>query len=330
MYDEPYADSSAIPTYRVCGLAREIVKVALSGDGGDESFGGYRRYRLHINEERVRTLLPLQLRQPLFGLLGWLYPKADWAPRVFRAKTTFQALARNSVEAYFHTVSVLHDGMRRNLFSERFRSDLQGYEAIEVLKRHAANAPSDHPLSLIQYLDLKTYLVGDINTKVDRASMAHSLEVREPLMDHPLVEWLSSLPPKFKLRYGEGKLLLKKALSPYLPPEVLYRPKMGFAVPLAKWFRGPLRESVREAVLGPVLADTGWFDSGYLRRLVQDHQSGLRDHSTPLWTLLMFESFLRNVMSGREERSAGTAETFHPTRPKQRPTAETEFRLFRN
>jgi asparagine synthase (glutamine-hydrolysing) len=330
MYDEPYADSSAIPTYRVCGLAREVVKVALSGDGGDESFAGYRRYRLHINEERVRALLPLQLRQPLFGLLGWLYPKADWAPRVFRAKTTFQALARNSVEAYFHTVSVLHDSMRRNLFSERFRSELQGYEAIEVLKRHAASAPSDHPLSLIQYLDLKTYLVGDINTKVDRASMAHSLEVREPLMDHPLVEWLSGLPPKFKLRHGEGKLLLKKALSPYLPPEVLYRPKMGFAVPLAKWFRGPLRQSVREAVLGPVLADTGWFNIGYLRRLVQDHQSGLRDHSTPLWTLLMFESFLRNVMSGREERSAGTSETFHLTHPKQRPTAETEFQLFRN
>ena len=190
MYDEPYADSSAIPTYRVCELARKTVTVALSGDGGDENFGGYRRYRWHLNEERVRSLLPLTLRRPVFGLLGQLYPKADWAPRVFRAKSTLEALARNSVEAYFHSVSILHDGMRRDLFSERFRSELQGYAAIEVLKRHAARAPSDHPLSLIQYLDLKTYLVGDINTKVDRASMAHSLEVREPLMDHPLVEWL--------------------------------------------------------------------------------------------------------------------------------------------
>jgi asparagine synthase (glutamine-hydrolysing) len=296
LYDEPYADSSAIPTYRVCELARKTVTVALSGDGGDESFGGYRRYRWHLNEERVRSLLPLGIRRPAFGLLGWLYPKADWAPRVLRAKSTLEALARDSVEAYFHSVSLLHDGMRRKLFSARFRGELQGYAAVEVLKRHAARAPSDHPLSLVQYLDLKTYLVGDINTKVDRASMAHSLEVREPLMDHPLVEWLSNLPPEFKLRNGEGKLLLKKALEPYLPPEILYRPKMGFAVPLAKWFRGPLREPVKKAVLGPVLADTGWFEESCLRRLVEDHQSGVSDYSTPLWTLLMFESFLRNVM----------------------------------
>ena len=304
LYDEPYADSSAIPTYRVCALARKTVTVALSGDGGDESFGGYRRYRLHVNEERVRSLLPLQVRRPVFGLLGWLYPKADWAPRVFRAKSTFEALARTSVEAYFHSVSILHDGIRRNLFSERFRSELQGYAAVEVLKRHAAHAPSDHPLSLIQYLDLKTYLVGDINTKVDRASMAHSLEVREPLMDHPLVEWLSSLPPGFKLRNGEGKYLLKKALAPYLPPEILYRPKMGFAVPLAQWFRGPLRQPVRDAVLGPVLAETGWFNATYLRRLVENHQSGLRDYSASLWTLLMFESFLRNAIGARATSEA--------------------------
>ena len=304
LYDEPYADSSAIPTYRVCALARKTVTVALSGDGGDESFGGYRRYRWHVNEERVRSRLPLQLRRPVFGLLGQLYPKADWAPRVFRAKSTLEALARNSVEAYFHSVSILHDAMRANLFSARFRSELQGYAAVEVLRRHAARAPSDHPLSLVQYLDFKTYLVGDINTKVDRASMAHSLEVREPLMDHPLVEWLSSLPPDFKLRNGEGKYLLKKALNSYLPPEILYRPKMGFAVPLARWFRGPLRESVRRAVLGSVLADTGWFNAGYLRRLVDDHQSGLRDYSSPLWTLLMFESFLRNVVGAQTPRPA--------------------------
>lgn len=296
LYDEPYADSSAMPTYRVCQLARKTVKVALSGDGGDESFGGYRRYRWHMNEEQVRSRMPLPLRQSVFGLLGRLYPKADWAPRIFRAKSTFQALARNSVEAYFHSVSMLHDGLRSNLFTPRFRSELQGYSAVEVLKRHAARAPSDHPLSLVQYLDFKTYLVGDINTKVDRASMAHSLEVREPLMDHPLVEWLSSLPPELKLREGEGKVLLKKALAPYLSEEILYRKKMGFAVPLAQWFRGPLRESVRKAVLGPVLAETGWFNTPYLRRIVDDHQSGRADYSTPLWTLLMFESFLRNVM----------------------------------
>jgi len=307
MYDEPYADSSAIPTYRVCELARKTVTVALSGDGGDESFGGYSRYRWHVNEERLRSLLPPRLRRPIFGLLGQLYPNAAWAPRLFRAKGTLEALARDSLEAYFYSVSFLHDGMRRDLFSERFRSELQGYAAVEVLKRHAARAPSDHPLSLVQYLDLKTYLVGDINTKVDRASMAHSLEVREPLMDHPLVEWLSSLPPGFKLRNRQGKFLLKKALEPHLPPEILYRPKMGFAVPLAKWFRGPLREPVKKAVLGPVLAETGWFNTSYLRRLVEEHQSGRRDYSTPLWTLLMFESFLRNVVGSRATDEARTA-----------------------
>jgi asparagine synthase (glutamine-hydrolysing) len=283
------------------------VTVALSGDGGDENFGGYRRYRWHLNEERVRSLLPLQLRRPVFGLLGQIYPKADWAPRVFRAKSTFEALARNSLEAYFHSVSILHDGMRGALFSDRFRRDLQGYAAVEVLRRHAARAPSDHPLSLIQYLDLKTYLVGDINTKVDRASMAHSLEVREPLMDHPLVEWLSSLPPDLKLRNGEGKYLLKRALEPYLPSGILYRPKMGFSVPLSKWFRGPLRQKVRDTVLGPILADTGWFNASYLQRLVEDHQSGRRDYSAPLWTLLMFESFLRNVMGASAARKAQAA-----------------------
>ena len=293
MYDEPYADSSAIPTYRVCQLARKRVTVALSGDGGDESFGGYRRYRLHMMEERLRGVLPFGVRKPLFGLLGRVYPKADWAPRVFRAKTTFEGLARDSVQAYFHSVSILRDDMRRRLFSSRFRAELGGYSALEVFRGHAARADTDDGLSLIQYLDLNTYLVGDINTKVDRASMAHSLEVREPLMDHPLVEWLASLPPSLRLRGQQGKYLLKKGMEPHLPKEVLYRPKMGFAVPLARWFRGPLRERVRDAVLGEDLASTGIFNVDYLRHLVEAHQSGARDYSASLWTVMMFEAFLR-------------------------------------
>src|SRR5215467_6888324 len=249
LYDEPYADSSAIPTYRVCELARKNVTVALSGDGGDESFGGYRRYRWHMNEERVRSLIPFTVRRPVFGLLGQLYPKADWAPRVFRAKTTFEALARDSVHAYFHSMSLLRDPFRRQLYSPEFKAALSDYNAIEVFRRHAVRAGTRDPLALIQYLDLKTYLVGDINTKVDRASMAHSLEVREPLMDHPLVEWLASLPSDLKIQRGEAKYLLKKTMKQYLPTDVMYRPKMGFAVPLASWFRGPLRQRVRNAVL---------------------------------------------------------------------------------
>ena len=296
LYDEPYADSSAIPTYRVCQLARQHVTVALSGDGGDETFGGYRRYRLHLMEEKLRSALPAGIRQPLFGMLGRVYPKADWAPRMFRAKTTFQGMARSSVEAYFHSVSILRGPMREQLFSDAFKKQRAGYNAMDVFTDHASRAGTDDPLALIQYLDMKTYLVGDINTKVDRASMAHSLEVREPLMDHKLVEWLATLPSSMKVRGQEGKFLLKKALEPHLPTEVLYRPKMGFSVPLARWFRGPLKQRVRDAVLGDRLAATGWFNRPYLEHLVDAHQSGASDHSAPLWTLLMFEAFLRNVV----------------------------------
>ena len=298
LYDEPYADSSAIPTYRVCQLARKHVTVALSGDGGDESFGGYRRYRLHLMEERMRSALPLGVRRPLFGALGRFYPKADWAPRMFRAKTTFEGLSRSSVEAYFHSVSILRGPMREALFSQSFRTELAGYNAHEVFRRHAAQAGTDDPLALIQYLDLKTYLVGDINTKVDRASMAHSLEVREPLMDHELVEWLATLPSSQKIKGQEGKYIFKKSMEPYLPQDVLYRPKMGFAVPLARWFRGPLKQRVRDAVLGDRLLATGWFNPVYLQHLVEAHQSGARDYSAPLWTLLMFDAFLRQVVDG--------------------------------
>ena len=300
LYDEPYADSSAIPTYRVCQLARKHVTVALSGDGGDESFGGYRRYKLHLMEEKMRSALPLGLRRPLFGTLGKLYPKADWAPRVFRAKTTFEGIARSSVEGYFHSISILRAPMRNQLFSTQFKAALGGYDALQVFTDHAAKADTQDPLALIQYLDLKTYLIGDINTKVDRASMAHSLEVREPLMDHKLVEWLATLPSTQKIRGQEGKYLLKKAMEPHLPNDVLYRPKMGFSVPLARWFRGPLKARVQESILGSRLADTGWFNRDYLQELVRDHNNGSRDYSASIWTILMFEAFLRNVMEAGE------------------------------
>jgi asparagine synthase (glutamine-hydrolysing) len=303
LYDEPYADSSAIPTSRVCELARRQVTVALSGDGGDENLAGYRRYRWHTYEERLRSLFPFGVRRPIFGSLGRLYPKLDWAPRVFRAKSTFQALARDSVEGYFHSVSVLHDEMRERLFTDSFKRGLQGHRAVDVMRRHAGRANTDHPLSLVQYLDLKTYLVGDILTKVDRASMAHGLEVRVPILDHELVEWVAGLPPELKLRNRQGKYLLKTALEPHLPNEILYRRKMGFSVPLAQWFRGPLRQTVREAILGSTLADTGFFDAQFLKHLIGAHQNATRDYSAPLWSLLMFEAFLRHFHGASTHRA---------------------------
>lgn len=297
LYDEPYADSSAMPTYRLCELARKNVTVALSGDGGDENFAGYRRYRWHTYEERVRSTMPLGLRRPLFGAMGKLYPKADWAPRIFRAKTTFEAMARDTSQGYLHSVSLLSDAQRQHLFSSGFKKDLQGYNAVEVMRHYANRAPTDHPLSLVQYLDMKTYLVGDILTKVDRASMAHSLEVRVPLLDHKFVEWISSLSPQMKLQGTEGKYIFKKSLQPYLSNDILYRKKMGFAVPLASWFRGPLRERVQNAILGDSLASTGIFERRFLQQIVEHHQSGRRDYSAPIWSLLMFESFLHRLHS---------------------------------
>jgi asparagine synthase (glutamine-hydrolysing) len=304
LYDEPFADSSAIPTYRVCQLARRHVTVALSGDGGDEALGGYRRYRMHLMEERMRRVLPQGMRGPMFGLLGFVYPKADWAPQPLRAKTTLQALAKNSVEAYFHSVSLVSDPLRDQLYSSRMRADLGGYSGLDVFQRHAAAADTEDPLGLIQYIDLHTWLVDDINTKVDRASMAHSLEVREPLMDHSLVEWLATLPSALKISGGEGKHVFKKALESRLPRDVLYRPKMGFSVPLARWLRGPLRARMRQALLHGGLAESGWFNPQTIRRMVEQHESGARDYSTPIWALLMFEAFLRQVMDADPSRAA--------------------------
>lgn len=293
IYDEPYADSSAIPTYRVCELARRHVTVALSGDGGDENFIGYRRYRLFGAEEAVRSRLPLGLRRAVFGPLGRWYPKLDWAPRFLRGKTTFQALARGTVDAYLHGVSICSDEMRDALFSEAFRRELQGYRAREVFHGHVRGKEFADPLSLVQYLDFKTYLPGDILTKVDRASMAHSLEVRTPFLDYEFVEWVSSLPASVKLKRGEGKHILKEALRPLLPEEVLFRSKMGFAVPLDVWFRGSLKQHILDVARGKRLAESGFFDPRVLHRMVEDHQSGRRDYSAPLWTLLMFDGFLR-------------------------------------
>ena len=294
-YDEPFADSSSMPTYQVCRLAREKVTVALSGDGGDEAFAGYRRYRWHHYEELVRSTLPGPLRQPVFSLLGQVYPKLDWAPRPLRAKSTLQALARDSVEGYFHSVSILDDRLRRRLYSARMRRDLQGYHARHVLEQAVKDAPVEHHLDRVQYVDMKTYLPGDILTKVDRASMATSLEVRVPLLDHKLLEWAATLPHSFRLRAREGKYLLKKAMEDRLPKEILYREKMGFSIPLASWFRGPLREIVRQRLLEGILEQVDLFDMGFVERLLEEHASGASDHSAAIWALLMFESFLSNV-----------------------------------
>lgn len=292
IYDEPFADSSAIPTYRLCELTRKHVTVALSGDGGDEVFAGYRRHRWHMNEEKIRGRMPGFLRRALFGTAGAIYPKMDWAPRVFRAKSTLQAIARDSIDAYLHSVSILPYDLHGKLLSKSFRNELQGYTAHEVFRLHADQCDFDDPLSLIQYIDMKTYLPGDILVKVDRASMAHSLEVRVPILDADFASWACSLPSNLKLRNGEGKYIFKKALEGRVSDSVLYRDKMGFAVPLASWFRGPLRTSVESRLTSGRLVESNIFDADEIRGVVDQHMKGLRDYSAAIWALLVFANFL--------------------------------------
>lgn len=292
IYDEPFGDSSAIPTFQVCALARKHVTVALSGDGGDEAFAGYRRYLWHLREARLRAMMPGALRKPLFGLLGAIYPKLDWAPQFLRAKTTFQELALDDLQGFFLSVSATDDGLRRSLFSQSLKSELQGYHASEVLRRHWDAASTDDPLKKAQYTDIKTWLPGDILVKVDRASMANSLEVRAPLLDPDLVTWGINLPASLKIDGGEKKAVLKKALEPDVPADLLYRPKQGFSVPIGEWFRGPLRERVRADLTGGALAASGFLDMATVAALVDQHQSGRRDHSRVLWLALMFQAFL--------------------------------------
>lgn len=293
LYDEPYADSSAMPTYRVCQMARKKVTVALSGDGGDEVFAGYRRYNMHLHEDKVRNLLPLGLRKAIFTPLGKLYPKLDWAPKFLRAKTTFQSMAMDSVEGYHNSISILRADEREKLFSADFKQKLNGYNSLQVFRRYQKNTQALDPLKTVQYLDLKTYLVGDILTKVDRASMAHSLEVRVPFLDHKFIEWAFKLESSANLQNGVGKFSLKKLMEPHLPHDVLYRKKMGFSVPLADWFRGPLQQKLQDCVLSERMLGCGIFDPAQLKRLVKDHISGLKDNSASLWTLMMFDGFLR-------------------------------------
>lgn len=292
LYDEPYADSSAIPTYRLCELARKHVTVALSGDGGDENFIGYRRYRLFSMEERLRALFPDRFRRGVFGPLGRWYPKLDWAPRFVRGKTTFQALARSSMEAYLHGVSIFPAEGRDWLFSRATKNELQGYRSSEVFRGYLADKTFEDPLRMVQYLDFKTYLPGDILTKVDRASMAHSLEVRVPFLDHTFVSWVAAQPTANKLRRGVGKYMLKEALRPELPHDVLFRTKMGFAVPIGQWFRGSLRQRLIDTVCGDRLKQCGVFSPEGLERLVREHQSGRRTWTAALWALFMFDGFL--------------------------------------
>jgi asparagine synthase (glutamine-hydrolysing) len=297
IFDEPFGDSSAMPTYRLARLASRTVKVALSGDGGDELFGGYRRYLFHHREEVLRRLLPLGPRRLIFGFLGRVYPQVDWLPRPLRARQTFRELGCDTVQGYFHNVSVMSDAVCAQLFSASLQREIGDYRASDVIAQHMRKAPSHDPLTVVQYVDIKTWLVGDILTKVDRTAMACGLEVRVPMLDEEFVRWSLGLPLRLKLQGEQGKILLKRALEPLLPPDLLYRKKQGFSVPLARWFKGTLGEEFARSLRGGSPLDE-FIDVGRIHALLNQHRAGWADNSRALWLVWIFNGFLDSLQTG--------------------------------
>jgi asparagine synthase (glutamine-hydrolysing) len=286
-YDEPFGDSSAIPTYYVSKITRENVTVALSGDGGDENFAGYRRYYFDQLENRLRGVFPDVIRQTLIAGLANVYPKADWLPQMFRAKTLLSNLAMSPMQGYYNSMSWFgRDKMK--LFSPEFRQQLQDYDPGQLFEKHGQNAGGNDPLSRIQYVDVKTYLVDDILTKVDRASMANSLEVRVPLLDHEFMELIATMPSGLKLKGRDGKHILKQALRPFVNASILDRSKRGFSIPLKDWLRKELKPVFEDSVLSGNSIVMDYLDHQYVNTLWKEHQSGMRDYAFELWAVLFF------------------------------------------
>jgi asparagine synthase (glutamine-hydrolysing) len=298
-FDEPFADASALPTYQVSALARETVTVALSGDGADEAFAGYRRHLFQHREEKARGLIPAGLRRSVIGPLGRLYPKADWAPRPLRAKTTLLGLAQDGGEAYAESVSATPARIRDTLWTSHARAAFSGHRPEDRYVKAMANAPARDPLDRAQYADIKIWMPGDILTKSDRMSMAVSLEAREPLLDHRLVEFAARLPVNMRLRGGTGKYLLKKVMEPMIPADILYRQKMGFVTPISQWFRGPLAAEAKAVAGGSALARTDWFDMKRISRMAEQHRTGVADHGRLLWQLLMLDKSIERLFVSR-------------------------------
>ena len=294
-FDEPFADASALPTYRVCELAREQVTVALSGDGADEALAGYRRNVFHHKEEQLRGLLPQNVRGPLFGALGKFYPKADWAPRPLRAKTTLLSLAQSGPEGYTDAVCVTNQHLRHDLYSHKMRGALGGYRAETHMEKLMGGAPAQSGLDQAQYADMKLWLPGDILTKVDRTSMAVGLEAREPLLDHRLLEFAASLPERMRVRGGQGKWLMKKTMEGHLPHDILYRPKMGFVTPIDQWFRGALAAEARALSTSRTFSKMDLFDNKVVAKAAEDHIAGRVNNGRLLWQLVMLEKSLAGL-----------------------------------
>jgi asparagine synthase (glutamine-hydrolysing) len=292
--DEPFADSSALPTYYVAAAARQRVTVALSGDGGDELFAGYAwRYGLNILEHGVRRWLPAWLRRGLLGPLSAAWPKADRLPRALHWKFFLRNLSLDPERAYFHDMSLFTPRTKAHLLSGDLRRQLAGRDAGALFDRYFNRVRGVPHLNRILYLDTKTYLANDILVKVDRMTMAHSLEVRSPFLDHKIIEFAAALPTSLKYHGPTSKYILKRHLARVLPSSAVYRPKMGFSIPLAQWLRRDLRDLATDLLFSPRAGARGYFDSAYIRRLWDEHQRGQGNHSQSLWALMILELWHR-------------------------------------
>jgi len=288
-FDEPFGDSSAIPSLYLARMTRRHVTVALSGDGADEIFAGYRRYRYGWLEERIRSKFPAWFRQTVFKAGGRYYPKFDYLPQVFRAKTLLGNLSLDLGDAYYTTMTAFRDQSLDAILSPELRRS--GYHSRAAYRARFLAHSALPPLQQLQAVDLETYLPGDILVKADRATMAYSLEGRAPWLDYRIAELAARLPAGWKIQGRSGKHIFKKMLEPLVFDEILYRPKMGFSVPLAEWFRTSLKPVYEAGVLAPESAQ--WIDLAEARRLFDEHGSGFHDHSRKLWNLLMLAEWRR-------------------------------------
>ena len=287
-FDEPFADSSALPTWYLCQAVRQSVTVALSGDGGDEGFGGYSfRYLPHLAESRLRSAIPLSIRRSLFSPLGAIWPASRRLPRFLRLKSIFENLAGSDVEAFYHDLVWLRDDARIEVYQGDYLASLQGFTPFEMVQPYYAADDAADALARSQLADINVYMLDDVLVKVDRMSMAHSLEVRSPLLDFRMLEFAVGLPANYKVNFKQGKLPLRALAARQLPQSIARHPKRGFSIPAARWLREDLRDMAeavifrRNGVIGDTLNET------VVRRFWQDHLSGSRDYSVFFWGLMM-------------------------------------------
>lgn len=295
-FDEPFGDPSAVPMLYVSRMARRHVTVALSGDGADEVFGGYRRYYWNLCEERLRSLFPSVVRKTLFRIGARYYPRFEYMPRLFRARATLNLLSRELPGAYFTHMSAFRDDPAEELLGAGLRRELAGYSSRESFCRRFEPYRHLPPLMQMQAVDLETYLPGDILVKVDRASMAYALEIRSPWLDFRLAELAGLMPADWKLTHGIGKFAFKEAVRPYVPAEIIDRTKMGFAVPLGAWLRTSLVPVFDRLVFRPDMQDL--LSLPLVRQMSNEHRSGRRNHGPKLWNILMFSAWHARFQRG--------------------------------